>query len=782
MALLLSLGGAAAADRGTFREVYSEKYACRWDCPFDIPSIPGLDRDDLREELCDRICAERLRVTVSLKLVLTLPALRHVDLRSVPDFRLAAGNLEFPLAEMSKSSSNSITFPQYRQETNDYGKLVLKKAGTVKLSKRADVLTISASRVTGGDSAVAGQFTHHTGTLHQAINLGQLPVRVGLGEMTVEREIEFKALTTIKTNLVRVEIEDEFEDEFEDEREVTKELRTFSTVKASGVASWGNPQVDVTTPAGGQRWSNEVITASGTVVSASEGPTVLLQFNGAEEWIEIAPSNGVWSAPLPLQPGTNRLFVFARDGLGRFSPGVLVQFVHVRSSPMRLEILPDSTAGSVTGVTDGQLLEEGVVYRLTPVPAPGQLLEKWVLESPAGGVREITSVTAPVLAFRHEANLLIRAHFVPNRFLGIPSQFAGLVRLSSGTNDSAVRLEQGLINLQFTTSGALQGRYVTAGGKFSFRSQIHPVDGTAHWKFLPGKDDEALASLEFDLEHGQWVTGSLTNQVGWVAVVEAYPVASSGEVTPLVGTHTFVIPGADLLHAASLPAGFGSGSLKVSRDGSVTGRGVAGDGTKLVFNAPLVKSVEEASPPRYFWPLFHSERKGAIRFRGFIEISSTNTFDAGSPFHWVKQPNFRDALYPAGFGDAQFAAAGGLREWVTARYIQPGRGTNTPGFINGRLTFSGGNLTAPVQIPIAIAPNDKVVIDGLNPTQLKLQFTRSTGAFSGTFLHPQNGSKTKLAGIILQSAGNSPGRHLGYGWFLGSTQSGAILLEENLVL
>ncbi len=774
LALLMSLAGVDGADRATFRETYSERYACTWDCPFDIPSIPGLDRDELREELCDRVCAERLRVAVSLKFVLTLPTLRHVDLRSVSDFRLEAGDLEFQLEEISKRSSNSVTFPQHREEENDYGEVIRRKAGSVTFSKKGDVLTINASWTTAGESAVAGRFTHHGGTPHGSTHFDQVPVRISLGSTSVEREIEFKALTTLKTNRVRVEIEDEFDEE----PQVTEELRTFSTVKVSGTASWANPLVTVSTPVPVQRLSNEVITASGTVLSASDDVTVLLRLNEAAEWTEIAPTNGLWSALLQLKPGTNRLFVCARDGFGRFSPGVPVQFIHVRASPVRLDILPGLNVGNVTGVADRQWLEEGVVYRLTPAAAAGQLFEKWVLESPAEGVREISSVIAPKLAFRHETNLHIRAHFVPNRFIAIPKLFAGLVRPSTETNLGGERIDQGVITFQLAESGALKGSYATARRKFTFRSQIHPGNGTAEIHFDSGKDSAAIASLEFDLDQGLWVNGVLAGQAGWMSLVEAYPAASAEELSPFVGTHTFVIPGVELPYAATRPAGFGNGTIKVSPNGAVKGVGAAGDGTKLVFNAPLVKYSEAGSSSRYFWPFFRSEQRGAIWFRGFIEITPTNTFDVGSPFHWVKQLDFRDALYPAGFGDAEFVLAGGLRQWVTARYVPPGRATNTPGFFKGRLIFSGGNLPAPVQISIFISPEDKVTIDGPDPTQLKLKFTRATGGFSGTFVHPQNGKKSKLAGVILQSAGANPVRHVGYGWFPGSTQTGAILLEE----
>jgi hypothetical protein len=778
-ALLGSMGGIARADQATLQETYSERYACWWDCPFDIDdlgSIPDLDRDELREEYCERICAERLRVAASLKLVLTLPTLRHTDLRTAGGLSLAAGGLEFSLDEASKSSSNSITFLQYREVENDHGAIIQLRSGTVVFSKKGDVLTVSASRTTAGESMVAGQFTHQTGTTHGAINVDVVPVRVEVGGLIVEREIPFKALTTLKTSLVRVELEDEA---FEEDPEVIEELRTFSTVKVSGTAAWTNPILTVTTPMPSLRWSNQVIAASGTVVSLAGESSVWLQFNQADEWIQIPPTNGLWDVLLELKPGTNRIFACAVDNAGRFSPGILVNFSHVRTSPLGLEVGPSLAVGSLTGAANGQWLEEGVIYRLTPVPAPGHLFEKWELQSPISGTIEIAGVTAPQLAFVHETNLNIRAHFVPNRFLAIRNKFAGLVRPSSGTNLPGEALDQGLITLQLSDSGALEGSYVTARGQLAFVSQIHPTDGTARFILDGGKVTEATASLAFDLDTGRWVSGALTGaSAEWTSVVEAYPAASPEEVAPLTGSHTFIIPGVDLPYAASLPAGYGFGALKISAKGDVKGVGAAGDGTSLVFNVPLVKHTDGISTPRYFWPLFQSKRRGEMILRGFMEVSITNTLDTASPLHWTKQANFQNDFYPIGFDDARFAGAGGLREWMTARYLVPGRGTNTPGFVNAQLTLVGGNLPAPLEFNLSITPEDKVTVTGPNAYQLTLKFTRSIGGFTGTLLHPVTGKKTKLTGSILQSDPGSSGANTGFGWFPGWSQTGAVILEK----
>jgi hypothetical protein len=776
--LLGSLCMNARADQATLKETYSEKYACWWDCPFDLDDIdwlPGVDRDEVREENCDRICAERLRVAASLKLVLNLPTLRHVDLRTVGNFGFSAGGLEFPLTEASKSSSNSVTFPQYREDENNDGEIIQRRVGTVVFSKKGDVLTVSASRVTAGESMVAGQFTHQNGTIHGAINIDLVTARVEVAGLLVEREIPFKALTTLKTNLVRVEIDN---GEFE-EPEVIEESRTFSTVKVSGTAAWANPTLAVTTPISAQRWSNQVIVASGTVMSFLGEPKVLVQLNRADEWIEVSSTNGLWIIPLGLKPGTNGIVACAVDDSGRFSSAVVVSFVYVRTSTFGLEASPSAAAGSMTGPADGETLEEGVIYRLTPVPAPGYLLEKWELQSPISGTREISSVAAPQLTFVHETNLHIRAYFVPNRFLTIPSKYAGLVRPSAGTNLPADEINQGLITLQLSDKGAIKGSYVTSRKTFGVASQIHPGSGTARLILDAGKVTEATVSLTFDLDKGRWVLGSLTGGgSGWTAVFEAYPFASPDEVLPFIGSHTFTIPGVALPNASSLPAGYGFGTLQISANGSVKGLGAAGDGTSLVFNAPLLKHTDGISNPRYFWPFFQTKRHGEIVLRGFIDVSTTNTLDTASLLHWSKRSKFEDALYPLGFDDARFTAAGGLREWITARYLVPGRGTNAAGFVNGRLTLTGGNLPGQLQFSVSITADDKVTVVGPNPMALTLKFNRATGGFTGTFLHPQTGKTTKLAGAILKSTGGTAGSNAGFGWFPGWNQTGAVILED----
>ncbi len=764
------------ADTATLSETYSEKYSCRWDCEFEIPDLPFIDEDDWREEFCDKICGDRLRGATSVKLVLTLPTLRFVDLRTVGGCVLTVGALDFPLEGLSKSSSNSLTFPQYRHEENDLGQTIQHKAGSVVISKKGDVVTVSASWTTGGESMVAGQFTHGTGTLDGAINIGSMPLRFEVDGLSVERVVGFKALTKLVTKTVKVETG--YYDE-EDEPVMTEESRTFSTVKVSGVAGWANPILTVTTPVPAQRWSNQVITASGTVMSFADDVTVLLRLSEEEDWTEIQTTNGLWEAVLELNPGTNRIFACAMDDTGGFSPAVVVRFVHVRTSALAIEIVPSPAAGSLIGAVDGQMLEEGVSYLLTPVPVPGYLFEKWVLRDSNGSVTEITGIIAPRLTFAHETNLLIRAYFVTNRFLEIRSNYAGLVRPSLSTNQPVGVINQGLVTLQVSDVGALKGKYVTALKTISFTSQIHPRNGTAQIVFDAGKATEATASLSFDLTDGRWVSGSMTSSVaGWSSVLEAYPVAAKDEVARMVGTHTFAIPGVDLAYAATHPVGYGCGTLKISAKGMVTGAGWAGDGTPLSFNVPLVKQDDGVTGPRYYWPFFNSKRKGGIVLCGFIEVSATDTIEAGSPFHWVKQTSFNDGLYPVGFDDASFSTAGGMREWITSRQLVRGKGTNIMGFASGRVSLSGGNLPGLLEVPVAITPDDKMTVAGPNPYQIAAKITRTTGAFTGTFLHPQTGKKTKFAGAVLQIADSLQASNVGLGWFPGWNQTGAVTIEE----
>ena len=51
---------------------------------------------------------------------------------------------------------------------------------------------------------------------------------------------------------------------------------------------------------------------------------------------------------------------------------------------------------------------------------------------------------------------------------------------------------------------------------------------------------------------------------------------------------------------------------------------------------------------------------------------------------------------------------------------------------------------------------------------------------SGTFLHPQTGKKTKFAGAVLQMAESLQTSNVGFGWFPGWNQTGAVVLEESV--
>ena len=145
-------------------------------------------------------------------------------------------------------------------------------------------------------------------------------------------------------------------------------------------------------------------------------------------------------------------------------------------------------------------------------------------------------------------------------------------------------------------------------------------------------------------------------------------------------------------------------------------------------------------------------------------LTFTNASELGGDVAWMN-PGQNAKYYPAGFSlDAQ--AVG----W---RYHAPGNGTNVLGLTastNLTLTLAGGGLAEGITNRIALAINGKVIT--ASGPKLNLTFTPSTGAFTGSVVNPATAKPVSFGGVVLQGAG------LGCGFFLGTSESGAVRLEQ----
>src|SRR5262249_792835 len=143
---------------------------------------------------------------------------------------------------------------------------------------------------------------------------------------------------------------------------------------------------------------------------------------------------------------------------------------------------------------------------------------------------------------------------------------------------------------------------------------------------------------------------------------------------------------------------------------------------------------------------------------GWVRFANSTGNDLAGDVVCTKPASSVAKYYSAGFTN-ELAVLG-------ARYASPPLSWPT-----GTLVLTARGLSSPITNSITFGPNGRVVAP--SPIGLKLAFTSSTGSFKGSALNPQNGLSVAFQGVLFQK-GNSAG----YGFFLGSNQSGEVLLIQ----
>ena len=107
---------------------------------------------------------------------------------------------------------------------------------------------------------------------------------------------------------------------------------------------------------------------------------------------------------------------------------------------------------------------------------------------------------------------------------------------------------------------------------------------------------------------------------------------------------------------------------------------------------------------------------------------------------------------------------------LVARYVAPKGNTNALNWTSGQAIIGGGNLAEPLTNSIVLS-NNQVRVTGGSISNLALTISAQSGSFSGSFLAPSARTKTNVKGVLDQF------NNVGAGWFLGTNQSGFILLQ-----
>ena len=320
------------------------------------------------------------------------------------------------------------------------------------------------------------------------------------------------------------------------------------------------------------------------------------------------------------------------------------------------------------------------------------------------------------------------------------------------TNDF---VNSGSFTLKVTARSTYSGSVQLGGRRYSFSGQLNlgrttrivPRErGSSSLRITMGSDPVAGADR---------LTGTISDGV-WQAGLNADRAVFDSRTNPAAlyaGRYTMFISGSD--GDDTSPHGNGDAALTVDAGGEVTLRGSLADGTTLTRRVPLSKNGD--------WPLFASIYHGGGSVLGWLRFDTNQSpVGLGGSLSWFKPARPSDKLYPAGFA-VEVAAVGSV-------YVPPV--THTSPVINlsiASVDFDGGGLLIPFTNLVTISSGNKVFNESSD--KLSMAFVLSSGLFTGKIMPPGATRMSPFHGAILQN------QLAGYGYFLGESLSGRVVLE-----
>ena len=532
------------------------------------------------------------------------------------------------------------------------------------------------------------------------------------------------------------------------------------------------PSVSISSPAANFKvyGANPVVDLAGTASDDAGLGIVECYVNGmAGNPIQIdqsaeLPINTIsWTAEVDLsqygQVGSNIITVVAVDLTGNQTT-VSRQFIWIETNVAVVAVNP-ANSGTIKGIKNHQSLQVGNGYIVSAAPANNN----WIFSDWTDGAGNILSSNSSFEYFDENDPLTssspptLIANFAANPFLTEQGTFNGLYLVSNNVTEAS----SGFFTLNLTASGAFTGKIMTSAATYSLPTTAKFGLGGQVEFVIPAKQNNLIFNLQLDINdpNSQQITGKVSAG-NWVAELTADRLvfnATANKAVNYEGRYTMALAGGD--DAAASPAGYGCATLSISSAGLIAVSGNLADGTAISQSVSVSKDGH--------WPFYASYAAppagdGGSVF-GWITFSNEPASVLGGTLHWFRPAGKTPALYQTGFSN-------------TASVIGSSYNPNDKPLLvdtNRQVTLDGGNLPSPVTNQITLQANDTIAIPHAaeNTNKLTLTITKTTGAIGGSFVNPANSKDTiKVNGVLLQNQNTAAG------YFLGTNQSGAFLLEN----
>jgi hypothetical protein len=254
------------------------------------------------------------------------------------------------------------------------------------------------------------------------------------------------------------------------------------------------------------------------------------------------------------------------------------------------------------------------------------------------------------------------------------------------------------------------------------------------------------------------VTGTITDCVNGVARWSAdllgnRNVFNATNKPPVSGLFTLAFLG--VTNTTLVPAGNGYATMSVANTGVATISGRLADNLVVTPTATISK---DGLLPFYYCAESKEMVIGWLCFKtNEVCLENTNLIPVSGSLTWVKKANY-GTYYKAAFSTNI--------DVVGSTYIAPAKNQAVLMIEVPTMSVTGGNLTS----PLLFTPSYNFSTYTYSTNNMSLVITPAKGIFSGSFINA--GKTLKINGIVLQK------QNVATGFFLGTTQSGPIWLEE----
>ena len=554
----------------------------------------------------------------------------------------------------------------------------------------------------------------------------------------------------------------------------------------TGTGDFIPPQISIASPAANTRFydTNLVVHLKGNVSDNVSVASVAVYINGnfdvysdIDQHDELPAKSLTWTSSVDLsefgQIGPNDIIVVASDIAGNLA-SITRTFLWVETNSSVMTVNP-SGGGTIRGIRNGQVLDEGFSYPVTATPTNN----KWAFSEWTDGEGNVLSTTP---SFDYvDTDGTLKAVFVSNPFPEIGGAYSALFFYTNSLvftnlesfnvtpiNTYAQASNSGCIKLNVTPTGGYSGKIYLAISNEPFliagQMAVAP-DGsvaTAEQLIKVGNLENLDVQLQLNADTylsdpgAGTITGyvtSTTEPAGiyqpeiyllWGAPIQGYRNADNTFILP--GLYNLVIaPGSS--DPSQGPGGYSYGTANVSKEGAVSLVLHLSDGTSPAISFSSSVAKDGACP--IYAPLY----RGLGVILGWMQFTSSPSSSLQpQAINWTKLPVENN--YLSNWFAATPSVSGAL-------YLPPKAATNILGWTDGTFTVDGGysGLSLPDETDASVTynPVNNVFTD---TSKVSVTLTESIGALTGTFYPAGSKSALTYHGVVVEGSG--------YGFYSGT--------------